>query len=192
MLMAFSKEFGKTIFFKNLEKNGKRQKSAKFPSIQRVSNAKSFDGKYGLSSHLSSQPHINSLWLLFEVFLEEFGKTIFSKKSEKKKWQKTKFAKFPSIYKVNNAKSFEGKYGLSRDLSLQPHINSLWFALCPPTPSFLPIKKATHYTYIKLNSYPAENRHRIFENLFYWILYVPSSIFQLNRDESSWVETVLS
>ena len=28
--------------------------------------------------------------------------------------------------------------------------------------------------------------------LFYLILYVPSTLFQLNRDESSWVEPVLS
>ena len=35
----------------------------------------------------------------------------------------------------------------------------------------------------------------IFYNLLIWfdlILYVPSTIFQLNRDESSWVEPVLS
>ena len=29
-------------------------------------------------------------------------------------------------------------------------------------------------------------------DFFYLILYVPSTIFQLNRDESSWVEPVLS
>ena len=29
-------------------------------------------------------------------------------------------------------------------------------------------------------------------NFFYLILYVPSTIFQLNRDGSSWVEPVLS
>ena len=32
----------------------------------------------------------------------------------------------------------------------------------------------------------------LFVCLFDWILYVPSTIFQLNRDGSSWVEPVLS
>ena len=32
----------------------------------------------------------------------------------------------------------------------------------------------------------------VFVCLFDLILYVPSTIFQLNRDESSWVEPVLS
>ena len=34
--------------------------------------------------------------------------------------------------------------------------------------------------------------HVDFVCLFDFILYVPSTIFQLNRDESSWVEPVLS
>ena len=49
------------------------------------------------------------------------------------------------------------------------------------------------------SAYPDEMQHSLFSkvpilcvSLFYLILYVPFTIFQLNRDGSSWVEPVIS
>ena len=47
----------------------------------------------------------------------------------------------------------------------------------------------------EINSQSSDNSAKLFSALivlFDLILYVPSKIFQLNRDDSSWVEPVLS
>ena len=41
------------------------------------------------------------------------------------------------------------------------------------------------HTFVQIN-------HEIFSTVFYLILYVPSTNFQLNRDGTSWIEPVLS
>ena len=47
------------------------------------------------------------------------------------------------------------------------------------------------YSYTSLDLF-SESNHACIVCLFDLILYVPSTIFQLNRDGSSWVEPVLS
>ena len=49
-----------------------------------------------------------------------------------------------------------------------------------------------HLSSDSLNSNDNSLRIIVFVSLFDLILYVPSTIFQLNRDGSSWVEPVLS